>query len=85
MLVDGSTIAVAAVARQLSSHLAVGGNTTRRGVRIDPAGAVVAVPEIQVQRSSATGWTVGDEPTLDVDDDGVPCSPDGATVPLERA
>ncbi len=84
MLVDGSTIAVAAVAWHLSSRLPVGASTTRRGVRIDPAGAVAAVSEIHVTRSSATGWTIGDEPSLDVDDDGVPRPPGGVTVPLER-
>jgi hypothetical protein len=82
VVVDGSIVALAAVAWQLTGELEPGRGRAFTVVRLDLAGDVTVDTDVPIERATATAWMIG-ESTIDVGEDGQPMLAGGSTVPLE--
>jgi hypothetical protein len=84
LVVEGSPIALAALAWGSASATAPGVTTSVAAVVIGVDGELKRLPRLEVERLSATRWRVGDAPPLDVDPDGLPVLEGGSRQPLEQ-
>jgi hypothetical protein len=84
LVVEGSPIALAALAWASASATAPGATTSVGAVVIGVDGELKRLPRLKVERLSATRWRVGDAPPLDVDPDGLPVLEGGSRQPLEQ-
>jgi hypothetical protein len=83
LLVEGSTLSLAALAWASTATLAEGLPAALAGVVIGAGGDLVQVPDIRLERLSATRWRVGEGSTIEVDGRGIPVLDGGETRPLE--
>ena len=84
LLVEGSPIAVAALAWARATELAPGATASVAAVFIGADGELSHQTSLQVERLSATRWRVGDASPVDVDPDGLPLLDGGSSQPLEQ-
>jgi hypothetical protein len=83
LVVEGSPIALAALAWARATGVEPGAATTVVAVVIGADGELRRLAPLRVERPSATRWQVGDAPPLDVDPDGLPILDGGSRQPLE--
>jgi hypothetical protein len=82
-LVEGSLVCELAGIRALAASLDAPGAHSQPVVWI-PESLWIEVRPVRVERIDERRWRFGDSPILEVDHDGLPVSPDGATWPLEE-
>jgi hypothetical protein len=83
LLVEGSPISRAAVAWRRAGSLEVGATAEVAAVVIGLEGSLAKLPGLRIERSSPTGWRVGDADPFELDAAGLPVLDGGATRPLE--
>ena len=83
-LVEGSAIAVAAAALHAGSRVAVGSTSALPAV-VASLDLGLSGEDMPVRRPSAATWQIGGQPTLTVDERGLPVLVDGIDWPLEAA
>jgi hypothetical protein len=83
LLVVGSPISLAAIAWRLAGSFEAGETTSVAGVLIDRGGTLEQVPDVRIERLSATRWRIGDDAPFEVDVDGLPVFEDEAKQALE--
>jgi hypothetical protein len=71
LIVEGSTIAVAAVAHGLRDAIAAGSSDSRPAVFVD-LGLAVFPGDVTLERAGADTWRLGSDVEVAVDDDGLP-------------
>jgi hypothetical protein len=83
LLVEGSPLGLAAVALASGATLEAGRPAAIAGVVVRADGDLVQVPDIRLERLSATRWRVGEWSPIEVDELGIPVLDGGETQPLE--
>jgi hypothetical protein len=85
LVVDGSPLAMAAIAWRWARTLAPGDVAPGAvgGVLLRSNGELVRVPEIRIERLSVKRWQVGEGSAFDVDPAGLPILLGGTVRPLE--
>jgi hypothetical protein len=83
LLVEGSPISAAAIAWARAGSRAVGSAIDVAAVTIGGDGEFRTVPALRIERSSPTGWHVGDAPPFELDPTGLPVLDQGTIRPLE--
>ncbi len=84
LVVEGSPIALAALAWARATAVAPGATASVGAVVIGTDGELSRQASLRVERLSATRWRVGDAPALEVDADGLPVLDGGSRQPLEQ-
>ena len=82
-LVEGSPVALAAVAWRHRSALGEGATVEVAGVVIASDGELAQLPAIRIGRSSRMHWRIGPWGDVEVDQAGLPVLHDGTIRPLE--
>jgi hypothetical protein len=85
LVVDGSPLALAAIAWHWAQTLAPGGVAPAEvgGVLLRSNGELVPVPALRIERLSVKRWQVGEGSAFDVDRAGLPILVGGTIRPLE--
>ncbi len=84
LVVEGSPIALAALAWARASEVAPGVAASVESVVIGADGQLRRKASLRIERLSATRWRIGDAPPLEVDPDGLPILDGGSRHPLEQ-
>lgn len=80
LIVEGSPVSLAAIAW---GHAAGALVRPVAGIVIGADGMLVELPEVPVERLTATRWQVGEGSPIEIDEAGLPVLDDGETWPLE--
>lgn len=85
LLVEGSTISLAAIAWHARSSTPVGVRVDRRAIVLRATSlGLSALETIALEHRAPTRWRIGAGPSFDVDPVGLPLLENGRTWPLER-
>jgi hypothetical protein len=83
LLVEGSPLSLAALAWAAAPSLEEGRPAAIAGVVIQAGGDLVQVPDLRLERLSATRWRVGEGSPIEIDERGIPVLDGGEMRSLE--